>query len=134
MGRGACSDAAWIEGTSLCLKTRRVYAAVYCSARPLSECFTSRLKHIARSTSCNTMYCTIRFCEQQSNDFEVSKGWIRILITNLASYCKPSSKFPGLHWRRARFKAHPAVPGRSICSMRVPCAGDQRRAGGDMRG
>ena len=34
----------------------------------------------------------------------------------------------------ARAKAHPAVPGRSICSMRVPCAGDQRRAGGDMRG
>src|SRR5207248_1268480 len=29
-------------------------------------------------------------------------------------------------------KAHPAVPGRSICSMRVPCAGDQRRAGGDI--
>src|SRR6266404_35853 len=29
-------------------------------------------------------------------------------------------------------KAHPAVPGWSICSMRVPCAGDQRRAGGDM--
>ena len=28
-------------------------------------------------------------------------------------------------------KAHPAVPGRSICSMRVPCAGDQRRAGTD---
>src|SRR5439155_13965797 len=27
-------------------------------------------------------------------------------------------------------KAHPAVPGRSICSMRVACAGDQRRAGG----
>src|SRR6266436_4198775 len=31
-----------------------------------------------------------------------------------------------------REKAHPAVPGWSICSMRVPCAGDQRRAGGDM--
>ncbi len=31
-------------------------------------------------------------------------------------------------------KAHPAVPGRSIYSMRVPCAGDQRRAGGDMGG
>src|SRR6266481_8277339 len=29
-------------------------------------------------------------------------------------------------------EAHPAVPGWSICSMRVPCAGDQRRAGGDM--
>src|SRR5271165_3674707 len=29
-------------------------------------------------------------------------------------------------------KAHPAVPGRSICSMRVPCAGDRRRAGGDI--
>ena len=29
-------------------------------------------------------------------------------------------------------KAHPAVPGRSIYSMRVPCAGDQRRAGGDI--
>jgi hypothetical protein len=29
-------------------------------------------------------------------------------------------------------KAHPAVPGRSICSMREPCAGEQRRAGGDM--
>jgi len=29
-------------------------------------------------------------------------------------------------------KAHPAVPGRSICSVRVPCAGDQRRAGGDI--
>jgi len=29
-------------------------------------------------------------------------------------------------------KAHPAVPGRSICSMRVPCAGDQRRAGADI--
>jgi len=28
--------------------------------------------------------------------------------------------------------AHPAVPGWSICSMRVPCAGDQRRAGGDI--
>jgi hypothetical protein len=31
-------------------------------------------------------------------------------------------------------EAHPAVPGWSICSMGVPCAGDQRRAGGDMRG
>jgi hypothetical protein len=29
-------------------------------------------------------------------------------------------------------EAHPAVPGWSICSMRVPCAGDQRRAGGDI--
>jgi hypothetical protein len=29
-------------------------------------------------------------------------------------------------------EAHPAVPGWSICSMRVPCAGDQRRTGGDM--
>jgi hypothetical protein len=29
-------------------------------------------------------------------------------------------------------EAHPAVPGRSICSMRVPYAGDQRRAGGDI--
>ena len=29
-------------------------------------------------------------------------------------------------------KAHPAVPGRSICSMREPCAGEQRRAGGDI--
>src|SRR5438128_9777138 len=28
-------------------------------------------------------------------------------------------------------EAHPAVPGWSICSMRVPCAGDRRRAGGD---
>ena len=27
-------------------------------------------------------------------------------------------------------KAHPAVPGWSICGMRVPCAGVQRRAGG----
>jgi hypothetical protein len=27
---------------------------------------------------------------------------------------------------------HPAVPGWSICSMRVPCAGDQRRARGDI--
>ena len=26
--------------------------------------------------------------------------------------------------------AHPAVPGWSICSMRVPCAGDLRRARG----
>jgi len=34
----------------------------------------------------------------------------------------------------AVMKAHPAVPGRSIYSMRVPCAGDQRRAGGDMGG
>jgi hypothetical protein len=32
----------------------------------------------------------------------------------------------GLH------KAHPAVPGRSICSMRESCAGEQRRAGGDI--
>jgi Protein of unknown function (DUF2786) len=31
-----------------------------------------------------------------------------------------------------RRKAHPAVPGRSICSMRGPCAGEQRRAGGEM--
>ncbi len=31
-------------------------------------------------------------------------------------------------------EAHPAVPGRSICSMRVPCAGDQRRAGGTLGG
>jgi hypothetical protein len=29
-------------------------------------------------------------------------------------------------------EAHPAVPGWSICSMRVPCAGDQRRARGDI--
>ena len=27
-------------------------------------------------------------------------------------------------------KAHPAVPGWSICSIRVPCAGDLRRARG----
>jgi hypothetical protein len=27
-------------------------------------------------------------------------------------------------------KAHPVVPGWSICSIRVPCAGDQRRARG----
>ena len=27
-------------------------------------------------------------------------------------------------------KPHPAVPGRSICSMKVPCAGDRRRVGG----
>jgi len=27
-------------------------------------------------------------------------------------------------------EAHPAVPGWSICSMKVPCAGDRRRAGG----
>ena len=31
-------------------------------------------------------------------------------------------------------KAHPAVPGWSICSMRVPCAGDQRRAEGTWDG
>src|SRR3981189_1483742 len=37
---------------------------------------------------------------------------------------------PGL--KRRTSKAHPAVPGRSICSMGVPCAGDQRRAGGDI--
>ena len=30
--------------------------------------------------------------------------------------------------------AHPAVPGRSICSMRVRCAGDQRRAGETLGG
>jgi len=30
----------------------------------------------------------------------------------------------------ARRKAHPVVPGWSICSMRVPCAGDLRRARG----
>ena len=30
----------------------------------------------------------------------------------------------------ATVKAHPAVPGRSICSMKVPCAGDRRRVGG----
>jgi hypothetical protein len=38
-------------------------------------------------------------------------------------------------WRRLsdmQLEAHPAVPGWSICSMRVPCAGDQRRTGGDM--
>jgi hypothetical protein len=29
-------------------------------------------------------------------------------------------------------EAHPAVPGWSTCSMRVPCAGDQHRAGGDI--
>ena len=34
----------------------------------------------------------------------------------------------------ARLKAHPAVPGWSICSMRVPCAGDQRRAEGTWDG
>src|SRR5260370_30289764 len=33
-----------------------------------------------------------------------------------------------------RMKAHPAVPGWSICSMRVPCAGDQRRAEGTWDG
>jgi hypothetical protein len=32
------------------------------------------------------------------------------------------------------FEAHPAVPGWSICSMRVPCAGDQRRAEGTWDG
>jgi hypothetical protein len=31
-------------------------------------------------------------------------------------------------------EAHPAVPGWSICSMRVPCAGDQRRAEGTWDG
>lgn len=36
--------------------------------------------------------------------------------------------------QEAGSKAHPAVPGRSICSMRVPCAGDQRRAGGTLGG
>src|SRR5207237_3711465 len=30
----------------------------------------------------------------------------------------------------AAAKAHPAVPGWSICSMRVPCAGDLQRARG----
>src|SRR5258705_401509 len=30
----------------------------------------------------------------------------------------------------AMAKAHPAVPGWSICSMRVPCAGDLQRARG----
>jgi homoserine O-acetyltransferase/O-succinyltransferase len=34
--------------------------------------------------------------------------------------------------KRVSKEAHPAVPGWSICSMRVPCAGDQRRTGGDM--
>jgi hypothetical protein len=33
-----------------------------------------------------------------------------------------------------RKEAHPAVPGWSICSMRVPCAGDQRRAEGTWDG
>jgi hypothetical protein len=31
-------------------------------------------------------------------------------------------------------EAHPAVPGWSICSMGVPCAGDQRRAEGTWDG
>ena len=31
-------------------------------------------------------------------------------------------------------KAHPVVPGWSICSMRVACAGDQRRAEGTWDG
>jgi hypothetical protein len=35
---------------------------------------------------------------------------------------------------RSFSEAHPAVPGRSICSMRVPRAGDQRRAGGTLGG
>jgi hypothetical protein len=36
--------------------------------------------------------------------------------------------FPG----STLLKAHPAVSGWPICSMGVPCAGDQRRAGGDI--
>jgi hypothetical protein len=36
------------------------------------------------------------------------------------------------HYVPREIRAHPAVPGWSICSMRVPCTGDQRRAGGDM--
>jgi hypothetical protein len=37
----------------------------------------------------------------------------------------PAARIPG-----DPYKAHPAVPGWSICSIRVPCAGDLRRARG----
>jgi hypothetical protein len=42
------------------------------------------------------------------------------------------SFYPLTEEKITRGEAHPAVPGWSICSMRVPCAGDQRRTGGDM--
>ena len=43
--------------------------------------------------------------------------------------------FTSRHWSiRCLWEAHPAVPGWSICSMRVPCAGDQRRAEGTWDG
>ena len=38
------------------------------------------------------------------------------------------------HYLIEAHEAHPAVPGWSICSMRVPCAGDQRRAEGTWDG
>jgi hypothetical protein len=45
--------------------------------------------------------------------------------------CSCKRKFTGLT-DAALSKAHPAVPGWSICSIRVACADDRRRAGGDM--
>ena len=54
-----------------------------------------------------------------------------IMLELMAS---PAKFTDSLSLGHAFFEAHPAVPGWSICSMGVPCAGDQRRAGGDMRG
>jgi hypothetical protein len=45
-----------------------------------------------------------------------------------------ASIFAEIERRHGAEKAHPAVPGWSICSMKVPCAGDQRRAGGTWGG
>jgi hypothetical protein len=58
-------------------------------------------------------------------------GTIRIELRNLPPDC--ALEFVSLYREPIRRpEAHPAVPGWSICSMRVPCAGDQRRTGGDM--
>lgn len=42
----------------------------------------------------------------------------------------PKQKFTFQRLWRAKKKAHPVVPGWSICSIRVSCAGDLRRARG----
>ena len=57
-------------------------------------------------------------CKQNARTFTDESGWTLL-----------SDK---LHVALAR--AHPVVPGWSICSMRVACAGDQRRAEGTWDG
>ena len=65
------------------------------------------------------------------NDLEIAlrqNKWLGEILERFEEVTLPDT------WLVAGGKAHPAVPGWSICSMRVPCAGDQRRAEGTWDG